>query len=360
MFLLSTCQIGAESALKNEIARSFPTLRPAFARPGFLTLKITDEEAEPFERLRELRPRSVFARFLGVSIGKVLAESPEAAASRIWRCVADSPLLEEKKIRRIHCFSRDARPVGEQGFEPVLTERNRTVFERLFATRPDSVRLAPEAKHLESPAAIGETVLDCIEVEPQEYWIGFHETERGESRLPGGLFLADIPNDTVSRAALKFEEALRWSGFPVCCGSRCVDIGCAPGGASQVLLARGAEVLGVDPAEINPRIEEHPGFTFLRGRIGQLKKRLFRKVKYAICDMNVAPGFTLDALEELVRHRESDIRGAIFTLKLFQWKLAEEIPAYLERIRGWGLDEIRVRQLAFNRQEITVAAKTAR
>jgi hypothetical protein len=45
----------------------------------------------------------------------------------------------------------------------------------------------------------------------------------------------------------------------------------------------------------------------------------------------------------------------ILTLKLFDWKLADDVPACLERIRGWGYDA-RARQLQHNRQEICVAA----
>jgi 23S rRNA (cytidine2498-2'-O)-methyltransferase len=50
----------------------------------------------------------------------------------------------------------------------------------------------------------------------------------------------------------------------------------------------------------------------------------------------------------------------LITLKLLEWKLADEIPAYLERIRSWGYQDVRIRQLASNRQEITMAVLKTR
>ena len=50
----------------------------------------------------------------------------------------------------------------------------------------------------------------------------------------------------------------------------------------------------------------------------------------------------------------------LLTLKLLEWELAEHIPEYLACIRSWGYTYVRARQLAFNRQEICVAALRSR
>ena len=44
-FVFMTCRGGAESALKQEVARVEPEWRPSFSRPGFLTFKHTGEQA---------------------------------------------------------------------------------------------------------------------------------------------------------------------------------------------------------------------------------------------------------------------------------------------------------------------------
>jgi len=338
MFLFTTCQIGSEKPLKAEVLREFCTLRFAFSRPGFLTFKITDENHEPLALADAVRNRSVFARFVGVSLGKIVTDSPVAFMEQLQQ------FPRPENLDRIHFWTRDKYPVGERGFEPIPAETDR-VMERRIA---DSLGLRY------GKALPGETVLDGVQIEPDLYWVGYHRATDDRSRFSGGLYPIEIPTDMVSRAWLKFEEAIRWSGLPIGCGTRLVDIGSSPGGASQALLTRGAQVLGVDPAEMDPRILKFPGFTHIRGRIGQVKRSLFRKVRYAIADMNVAPNFTLDVLSELVSRRDNDIRGLLFTLKMFQMELCNKIPEYVQRLEKLGFDKIQVKQLQFNRQEITV------
>ncbi|MBQ4204778.1 MAG: hypothetical protein II655_13870, partial [Thermoguttaceae bacterium] len=83
---------------------------------------------------------------------------------------------------------------------------------------------------------------------------------------------------------------------------------------------------------------------------------LFRKSRWFITDMNVAPKYTLDALEELVARDDIAARGLLFTLKFFEWNLADNIPEYISRIKSWGFNHVKARQLQFNRQEIMIAA----
>ena len=66
-------------------------------------------------------------------------------------------------------------------------------------------------------------------------------------------------------------------------------------------------------------------------------RREFRKVRWLTADMNVAPAYTLDAVESIVTHAEVNIRGLVLTLKLPEWTLAEHIPEYLEQTRELGL-----------------------
>jgi 23S rRNA (cytidine2498-2'-O)-methyltransferase len=76
--------------------------------------------------------------------------------------------------------------------------------------------------------------------------------------------------------------------------------------------------------------------------------------------MNAAPAFTLDAVEAIVTHDAVNIRGMLLTLKLSNWALADEIRSYISRVRGWGFDYVRARQLAFNRQEMCLAVMRSR
>jgi len=115
-------------------------------------------------------------------------------------------------------------------------------------------------------------------------------------------------------------------------------------------------VLGIDPAEMHPAVLAHPNFTHLRRRVNQVRRREFRRIRWLMADMNVAPTYTLDAVEAIVTHPEIHIRGMLLTLKLVRWELASQVPRFLDRVRSWGYNQVRARQLLYHRQEICVAA----
>jgi 23S rRNA (cytidine2498-2'-O)-methyltransferase len=115
-------------------------------------------------------------------------------------------------------------------------------------------------------------------------------------------------------------------------------------------------VTGIDPAEMAPVVLEHPHFTHIRRRSTQVRRREFRKIRWLTADMNVAPEYTLAAVEAIVTHPQTNIRGLLLTLKLPDWKLAARLPEYLERVGSWGYNVVRARQLQYNRREVCLAA----
>lgn len=380
-FIYLTCQRGAEPALKKEMAKRRPNYRFSFSRPGFLTFKAPETESLEKRLMLDVPSlRTVFARSCVHSLGNVYRKDAlnaegefdlALAVQRVWELAkkefaSDSRSSEEMrrvgktplKLARVHVYERDRFDVGTRGFEPGLTERAYELHRAIYEGAPEEFRLnfGPNADRLDAPGDPGEVCLDVAIVEEDDFRVGFHRVSDVHSRYPGGLFPLELPTDAASRAFLKFEEGLRWADFPIGVGSRCVDIGASPGGGSQALLARGAEVLGVDPAEIDPRLLVNPNFTHLRGKINSLKRKLFRKSRWFLTDMNVAPKYTLDALEEIVARDDIAARGLLFTLKFFDWKLADSIPEYLTRIKSWGFNHVKARQLQYNRQEIMIAA----
>ncbi|MBN1394875.1 MAG: hypothetical protein JW959_07620 [Pirellulales bacterium] len=340
-FIFATCQIGAEGTLKREIARRWPALRFAFSRPGFLTFKLPPEH-----HLRDdFSLRSVFARAYGFSLGKVSGPSPKDMAVAVWK------LVENRPIQKIHVWPKDAQAPGDRGYEPALTEESRRVHRLLVETCPHS-----EFQRDVGATQPGESVLDCILLSPEEWWIGYHRAKSVASLHPGGMMPLELPPDAVSRAWLKMEEALRWSRLPIPPGARVAEIGSAPGGSSQALLGRGFRVTGIDPAEMDPIVLNHPYFTHVRRRSSQVRRREFQKIRWLTADMNVAPKYTLDAVEAIVAHPRVNIRGLLLTLKLTDWKLADELPNFLDRIRSWGFNRVKARQLQHNRREVCAAA----
>ncbi len=353
-FLFATCQVGAEATLKTEIRRLWPEFRAAYGRPGFLTFKLP----EGSENEADFELGSLFARSHGICLGKTSGQDAEAMAQEVWRLAGDLP------VQRLHAWQRDLVAPGNRRFHPGPTELSLLVSKTIWQARPAKTESAsreesPGDEHSATTGAVaqrGQHVLDVVMVEPGEWWVGHHRASSLESRWPGGVRPLELPEHAVSRAYLKMNEALWWSRFPIQPGTACAELGCSPGGSSQALLDCGATVMGIDPAEVDPLLLEHPNFTFVRKRGKEVRRREFASCKFLIADMNVTPGYTLDAVEGIVTHASVNLQGLLLTLKLTDWRMAEQLPACAERVRSWGFREVRVRQLCHNRQEVCLAA----
>jgi 23S rRNA (cytidine2498-2'-O)-methyltransferase len=345
-FIFVTCQIGAEAAVKGELARDWPALRFAYSRPGFLTFKLVGENGLDDRCALE----SVFARAASFSLGKAAGATIDDRARNVWELAA------ELRPNRLHVLQRDLFAPDHRSAQlaeppPLVSEAEAAIHQH----KPAQLEIDPTARTIP-----GELVLDCVLVEPDEWWIGYHRAAGTASCWPGGLFWAPSPPDAVSRAYLKMEESLAWSGLPVLPDDLCVEIGSAPGGSSQALLNRGLRVIGIDPADMDPRVVAHPNFEHWKKRGADVRRREFRKVRWLTADMNVAPRYTLDTVEAIVTHREVHIDGLLLTLKLMDGVPALEVPEYLDRVRSWGFAQVAARQLHHNRHDFCVAATTGR
>jgi 23S rRNA (cytidine2498-2'-O)-methyltransferase len=369
-FLFTCCQLGAEQALKGEIARLHPDFRFAFSRPGFITFKLPEGAELP----DDFDLSAVFARAWGFSLGRVAGERAESLAADVWRLAGD------RTYRYLHCWERDAALPGEHGYEPGVSVLSDEVGQLIAAadprpaaplaelvrttqadgsatasaTAPDQPRRKPLSVNRRAHA--GDLVLDCVLVEPNQWWIGCHRATTTSTCFPGGVIPVTMPPDAVSRAYVKMEEALYWSRLPIQAGDHAAEIGSAPGGSCQALLDRGLVVTGIDPSDMAPEVLQRSGFRHVKKRAADIKRREFADVKWLTADSNVAPTYTLDAVEAIVTHQDVHVQGLLLTLKLLDWGLAEHLPEYLARIHAWGFRYVRARQLAHNRQEVCVVA----
>jgi 23S rRNA (cytidine2498-2'-O)-methyltransferase len=347
-FLFVTCQNGAETPLKAELARRHPAFRFAYSRPGFVTFKVPED----VRRERHFELRSVFARAWGMSLDKVSGNDGHQLAADFWTALTERfPPDDLAQFTHLHVWERDRQLPGDDGFEPGISP----LADEIACLIEDACPLATTPA-VNALAAADDRVLDCVIVEPGELWIGTHRVQSPASAWPGGVYEFDVPDNSISRTWLKMEEALRWSGLPVQSGDSCVEIGSAPGGASQALLKRGLRVTGIDPADMDEALRNHPYFRHIRARAKDLKRGTFSGFKWLTVDASVAPKYTLDTVEAIVRHENVRIEGMLLTLKLSDWKIADHIPDFHKRIRSWGYANVRSRQLAFNRREICVAA----
>jgi 23S rRNA (cytidine2498-2'-O)-methyltransferase len=342
-FLFAVCQAGAEQALKGEMAREHPGRRFAFSRPGFLTFRLPDDDAGD--------GRAVFARTWGWSVGKATGTDDRAMAQDVWKQLAQHPATRDlARFAHLHVWQRAAPLPGDDDFDASAAALAGTVGAVLLETLPASVRRW--TPRLNETAHGDELVLDCVLVGRHEWWFGWHVARSNETRWPGGVPPLGAPARMISRAYLKLNEALLWSELPVAAGDRCVEIGSAPGGASLALLERGCLVTGVDPAEMDPAVLAHPHFTHVRARAREVQTGVFRDCRWLVIDANVAPNYTLDTVRALLARPGVRPLGLALTLKLTDPALAAKLPHLKERLRDVGYGRVRLRQLAFNRQEI--------
>ncbi len=323
-FVFAVCQLGAEPALKAEVAGRWPRWRFAYSRPGLVTWK-ADRSVGANVALG-----AVFASAWGASIGKAVGVAEVPTAGPVG----------------LHVFERDrAKPGDEDETYGALAQ----------AVRAEIVAAAPAGRFVEP--RVGGHVLDVIVAPGEPLWLGFHAHGGAHSPHPGGRVPLVLPPEAPSRAWLKLEEALAWSRLPLQRGHVAVEIGSAPGGASWALVTRGLTVVGVDPGAMDARVLAAPGFSHVQVPLGDLRReQLPARVDWLLMDVNLAPQVALHAVKRIVSTVKSTLRGVIFTLKLNDWTMAAEVPALLERVAGMGLTGVRATQLASNRREICVVA----
>ncbi len=364
-FAFASCQPGAEKLLKLEVESRLPAWRFSFSRPGFVTFKLPKEtEVTRFEP-----PRLTFARTVGVSFDRKRVET-ESDLSAMVEWMASQPAVAEYAATKRpiwHVWQRDNSLPGDDGFEPGENDKTRSLSEAISKhfTASESLKDEPADDHGsdgEKPAKSLPVVFDAILVEPNECWLGAHAVRSRTDRWPGGVPKLTMPGHAVSRAYLKMQEGLRWSALPATKGDEWIELGCAPGGASQALLDAGMRVVGIDPAEVDPVLLGESRFRHLRMRTAETPRAELTNAKWLTADMNAAPSYTLEGVESIVNHQSIQLRGLLLTLKLLSPQLADpaKVKEVIDQIRSWGYGDVRVRQLAHNRREYCVAALRSR
>jgi 23S rRNA (cytidine2498-2'-O)-methyltransferase len=334
-FIYVTCQVGSEALCKAELAAACPDWKFSFSKRGFLTFKLPDDAKVDDKFLL----KSTFARSYGWSVGNLKSDDALELATKL----AKHPAFREAK--HLHVWQRDKTVPGNRGFEPGQSALAQQVGEAILG------KLIRSGKPLlNRRAQPDELVFDVVLVEPDWWWFGWHQVGATFQRWPGGVPMFEI-EPKISRAYYKLKEALLWSGIHVRPDDVCVEIGSSPGGAAQLMLEMDAKVIAVDPAELDDEIMGHPNLTYIRKRGREVRKKEFKSARWLVADMNVAPKFTLDTIEDIVSNEQVNVSGVVLTLKLLEKSVAAEVNTFRERVAKWGFQVVKTRQLAFNRQE---------
>ena len=341
-FAMMCCAYGAEKAVKASIVSE--GWRLAFSRPGFVTAK-HDEARTP--------PKGIFIRTSSSSLGQARG-TDGAAQIETLRGLLEERYPDEFRFDQLHLWPKDRAPIGRFDFEPGIDEVSTAIADEIY-TKIGTDWIRSDAPN--RVAQPGEKILDIVLLDPSHWFIGTHESDTWPTRWPGGIQPIDLAEEPVSRAYYKAAEAIQWSGFEMQRGDLAVEIGSAPGGACGRLLELGMDVIGIDPAEMDPRIAEHPHFRHFVARADDLPRREFRGAKWMLVDSSVTPNQTLATVANVVCNRNSNFRGLLITLKLGDYDAAERIESWRRKVESWGATDIQIRQLARNRCEVCFAVR---
>lgn len=341
-FLFATCQVGAEQALKDEIVREHPHLRLAFSRPGFVTFKAAAAPGVDSQFVLD----SVFARTYGACLGTVTAD--RAAVIDMAKAMTSPPL-------RLHLWSRDLHAPRDAPLGYVPGELSAHANQEIRALH------ATGLFHSDVVATLGDLVLDVIIVDEDVWWIGCHRHSPTHSPYPGARPPIPLPRNAPSRAYLKIEEGILWADAPLQSGDTAVEVGSAPGGACLALLDRGLRVVGIDPAAMHPSVLSHRAFRHIQRPMALVRREeLPASVQWMVLDVNIEPGAALIGVDRLVARMRDTLLGVLFTLKLNNWQLVQQLPRFFDHVRAMGLHDVTAKQLANNGREIFVYGETAK
>ncbi|WP_370451756.1 23S rRNA (cytidine(2498)-2'-O)-methyltransferase RlmM [Corallococcus sp. CA031C] len=177
------------------------------------------------------------------------------------------------------------------------------------------------------------------------------------SLAPGGRRRMKRAGESPSRAAMKLEEALDGLPDEPGRGDVCVDLGAAPGGWTQRLVARGARVVAVDPAKLMPELTKNP-------RVQHVQESAFayapeEPADWLFCDMAWRPLEVAQLLAKWGRRRWA--RNLVANIKL---PMKDKNPLLLRvkqiLVDDGGWEGLTVRQLYHDRDEVTVTARRMR
>ncbi|HUS81366.1 MAG TPA: FtsJ-like methyltransferase family protein, partial [Armatimonadota bacterium] len=153
----------------------------------------------------------------------------------------------------------------------------------------------------------------------------------------------------------KLREILKEFGLQLPVEGRALDLGAAPGGWTRVLAEAMAEVVAVDPAELDERVAGMANVTHLRCHTNELDPEALGSFDVLTDDMNLDPA---QSAELMCAVAPLLVQGglAVMTVKFVTRRRGEHVSeavAILQRT----YDDIRVRRMPHNAKETSVVMR---
>ena len=192
-------------------------------------------------------------------------------------------------------------------------------------------------------------------------YVGISTAQENLSAWPGGARHYAQTSEQISRAEFKLLEALEYFGISLDAGERVLDLGAAPGGWTRLLLDAGMQVVAVDPANLDPRLNKREDLQHYRGYAEDYIEEAIRNretFNIIVNDMRMDAREAARGLAYAARCLKKDgFILSVFKLPhatptinpLFTLKDALSILS-----KAYGV--VQAHQLFHNRQEVTVVA----
>lgn len=129
----------------------------------------------------------------------------------------------------------------------------------------------------------------CVEIFQDICYLGLNRTAHLLSKELRRMRVWAPGERPVSRAELKLREAFDEFDLDLRAGARALDLGAAPGGWTRVLAGRVAEVVAVDPGDLDERVLRLPNVRHLRCRAEELGREELGRFDLLTNDMNLDP-----------------------------------------------------------------------
>ncbi len=219
------------------------------------------------------------------------------------------------------------------------------------------------AEHLDAalPRRIAEAYVDESEeperiaqvwlVEGARAFIGFTPVDEAMTSSAGGQARAAREDDAASRSAAKLREAFDWLRLSPGAGELCVDLGAAPGGWTQVIVACGAKVIAVDRRPLAIKLPKKR-FTPIGGDAFAFDPK--ETVDWVFADLNQRP---LDVAKLVSKWgRRAWARHLVVSIKLPMKQKAKAVADIRGQLESAGWRGVKARQLPSDKNEVTMYA----
>lgn len=168
----------------------------------------------------------------------------------------------------------------------------------------------------------------------------------------GGAVRFQREEGQISRAKFKLLEAERVFGIDFTAFRSAVDVGAAPGGWTSFLLDKGLQVTAVDPAKMDPSLQNIPNLKVVKKNAADVKFKP-NEFDLLVCDMSWSPKLTAKLVIGML---DAVVPGGtvIVTVKLMNKKPLALIKEVINTFEESRMQVQRAKQLFHNRDEITL------